>query len=201
MSSAEPSDSTPKQNEPVCHWLSELHDKLWGREDLRDLIFRTTEVTIAHYAELQSRLNEKFPHRNEDSYVATDVSSIKLEVLRNFVPPNTTTALPTRSQTRSMNCPELSIKLEELLPVKIQYLDLSPLNLTARFRAPLTILIRHEYKAVTDVLDAGEKNVNGSCFITGQRGIGEPRLPFSLVALQQMNQHRRQNGVPLRGPR
>jgi hypothetical protein len=68
-------------------WLLELHEKLWKQESLRSVLFRTAEVTRAHYSELQTRLHAAHPTRNSKTYqAAEDVSSVKLDILQNFVP-------------------------------------------------------------------------------------------------------------------
>ena len=58
-------------------WLLELHQKLWKQEQLRPSLFCTVDVTRAHYAELQKRLNAAHKTRNSKTYTATNVLSIK----------------------------------------------------------------------------------------------------------------------------
>jgi hypothetical protein len=49
-------------------WLRELHSKIWNRKDLIPQLFRTVEVTQAHYAALQKRLKDLHSDRDSPDY-------------------------------------------------------------------------------------------------------------------------------------
>jgi hypothetical protein len=63
-------------------WLVDVHNKLWGKRDLYDQIFRTAKLTKTDFIELQLRLHNHDPERNSESYIAKDVLAIKAEFLR-----------------------------------------------------------------------------------------------------------------------
>jgi hypothetical protein len=63
-------------------WLDELHDKLWGREDLFHQVFRAVDLTKDDFVELQSKLHHLNPSRNCKSYILTKVLETKMNFLR-----------------------------------------------------------------------------------------------------------------------
>jgi hypothetical protein len=70
------------------HWLEEIHSKIWSRDDLEWDLFRKVEVTQAHYAELQKRLNDQHSARDLSEYDGgqLNVRSVKLDFLRSITP-------------------------------------------------------------------------------------------------------------------
>ena len=62
-----------------------------------------------------------------------------------------------------------------LFPYLLSFLDLSSLNLEERLpsRLPLPLLLREEYKYVSDLIKAYPRDFGGSVIISGQPGIGE----------------------------
>lgn len=75
-------DSNLSSPESLPNWLVELHEKLWGRIDLLNEIFHFVNLTRTDFLELQLRLEAKNPSRSFPSYVATDVSAVKMGFLR-----------------------------------------------------------------------------------------------------------------------
>ena len=63
-------------------WLVEIHQKLWGRRELFDQIFRTANLTKTDFIELQDQLHSLNPSRTYKSYVATNVLAVKSDFLR-----------------------------------------------------------------------------------------------------------------------
>jgi hypothetical protein len=63
-------------------WLVEIHQKLWGRRDLFDQIFRTANLTKTDFIELQAQLHHRNSSRTYKSYVATNVLALKSDFLR-----------------------------------------------------------------------------------------------------------------------
>jgi hypothetical protein len=68
-------------------WLREPHSKIWYQKDRRPQLFRTVEVTQAHYAALQERPKERYPDRDSPDYYGNkpDVLSAKLDFLRSLI--------------------------------------------------------------------------------------------------------------------
>jgi hypothetical protein len=54
--------------QPLDAWLSELHSKIWGRDDIRLELFRKADITTAHYKKLQKHLTELQPGRTLQNY-------------------------------------------------------------------------------------------------------------------------------------
>ena len=69
-------------------WLEEIHSKIWSRNDLERDLFRKVEVTQAHYAELQKRLNSQHLARDLPKCDGgqLNVRSVKLDFLRSITP-------------------------------------------------------------------------------------------------------------------
>lgn len=63
-------------------WLVEIHNKLWGRHDLFNQIFRTANLTKTDFIELQLLLERNDPSRRSPSYEAQNVLGVKAEFLR-----------------------------------------------------------------------------------------------------------------------
>ena len=161
-------------------WLLELHQKLWKQEHLRPSLFRTVDVTRAHYAELQKRLNAAHKTRNSKTYTATNVLSIKLDVLHNFVPDAAGEDDPRVGDVDDVDTEDDSDpdELFEFLPATIRYLDITPLELQHHPRITFPLLLRDEYDVMSTVLHDIQvlEGISGSCLVTGQPGAGEPRL-------------------------
>ena len=143
-------------------WLHELHRCLWNKPQLEEEIFCTADLTVAHWVKLQEALSAKFLERYNDSYVAADVSQIKLSVLRlspasvssdvgsttanlpTFLPTTTSaaTADTIGGQNADDDCGEDDetpdathlefSEIERFLPTTIRYLDLSALDLSSK---------------------------------------------------------------------
>jgi hypothetical protein len=66
--------------------MSELHFKIWTREDQRSELFRETNIIVGHYVESQKLLTAL--HSSRDSGVARDnVQSVKFDMLSSFEHP------------------------------------------------------------------------------------------------------------------
>jgi hypothetical protein len=78
-----PSSSiTSNLSEGPPSWLVEIHQKLWGRRDLFDQIFRKANLTKSDFIELQAWLDGLNPSRSSESYISPDVLPTKLDFLR-----------------------------------------------------------------------------------------------------------------------
>ncbi|KIM44988.1 hypothetical protein M413DRAFT_25378 [Hebeloma cylindrosporum] len=162
-------------------WLPELHSKLWKQEQLRPILFRTVDITRAHYAELEKRLNEAHKTRNLETYMATNVISIKLDVLQNFIPAVADKVNSEVSDDGPDNlCPD---ELFEFLPAKIRYLDITPLELQHLPRISFPMLIREQYDVMSTILYDQQvlEGISGSCLITGQPGAGKTSYLYVLL--------------------
>jgi len=106
------------------------------------------EITVAHYDELQQRLDRLYPDRHTERYFAqagsAGVLSAKLEVLRNLKPPLMTPApelAPHADNDQAKNNEEDdNDDLRFLFLITIQYLDLPCLRIRR-----CAFLIRDEY--------------------------------------------------------
>jgi hypothetical protein len=74
--------NTSNLSEGPPDWLVEIHQKLWGRRDLFDQIFRTANLTKTDFIELQARLYNLNPSRSSESYITPDALPTKLDFLR-----------------------------------------------------------------------------------------------------------------------
>ena len=172
---------------PLDAWLSELHSKIWGRENLRLELFHEVDITVTHYEKFQKHLTELQPGRNLQNYDGVDVQSIKLDILRSFnpplpVPPGRNDDVVGMEQTEDGEDDDsLDDELRSLFPATIHYLDLSSLELSnPPLRLPLPLLIRQEYNFISKVLDDRPKNNKGSVIVSGQPGIGDLLSIFNL---------------------
>jgi hypothetical protein len=152
-------------------WLVEIHKKLWGKANLHDSLFRTVELTSTHYRELQARLDEKHPTRNSESYEAQDVLSIKLDLLLNFTPSSPPPVIDWDDEDAQYD--DMDIELQEILPEKIAFLDLSSLHLKNSVDISFPILIRQEYDIISTLINKGVNDVNSGCVLTGQSSVGK----------------------------
>ena len=177
-------DGTKRMRLDKDAWLLELHTKIWDRKDLWQELYHTVEITAAHYDELQARLDKLYPKRHTPEYLAgtEGVLSTKLELLRNFKSPLVT---PAQEHAAHVDNEQAEYSEEEennggddprsLFPVTLEYLDLSCLelkNMTSRM--PLAVLIRKEYKILSELV-----NRHGSSIISGQPGTGRILVFFS----------------------
>jgi hypothetical protein len=89
--------NTSNLSEGPPDWLVEIHQKLWGRRDLFDQIFRTANLTKTDFIELQARLYNLNPSRSSESYITPDALPTKLDFLhsRSFVDVATATHFTT----------------------------------------------------------------------------------------------------------
>jgi hypothetical protein len=69
-------------------WLIEIHQKLWGRKDLSDQIFRSVQLTKTDFIELQLQIENCNSSHSSGSYVAADVLAVKSDLLRSREPIN-----------------------------------------------------------------------------------------------------------------
>ena len=188
----------------IFSWLEAVHSKIWGRNGLEPELFRTAEVTQAHYDELQRRLKEQHPDRDSPKYDGRkhDVRSVKLDVLRSTLPANSP-RYPDNNEDRvddDDDAPEASdddeygMDVDEpeasndggsttdtIFPFTLRFLDLSPLGLKARIshRLPLPLLLRQEYGHVSGLIEDEPVNGHGSVIISGQPGTGEVLVSLS----------------------
>lgn len=70
----------------VPEWLTQMHQSLWNKPDLRSQVFRTTTVTYPQFMELEKRLNENNPSRQTPEYQCRDTLQIKLNILNEIFP-------------------------------------------------------------------------------------------------------------------
>ena len=149
-------------------WLKEIHSKLWNRDDLRPELFRTVEVTQAHYTALQDRLKKLHSDRDSPGYngIKSDVLRVKLDFLRSFTPIS-----PVPEASDKDDDPEIG----SLFPYTLKFLDLSTLKLkeSAGQRFPLPLLLRQEYEDISELIKTLPQNSGGSVIVSGQPGIGE----------------------------
>lgn len=176
-------------------WLYDFHKYLWNQPQLEQEIFRTADLTLAHWIKLQEDLNAELPTRHSDAYVAVqDVSAIKLRILHSSPPDLLDGSLPATTagavitgeigvQSReddfddsdeTLDGTNLELwDIERFFPTRIKYLDLSAIPYLSRpDRCPCPLLIRDEYETMEKILNAGLKGRQGSVFLTGQPGIG-----------------------------
>ena len=146
---------------------------------------------MAHYNELQERLDKLCPNRHTQGYIAASKSvlSTKLDVLRNFQPPLAAPApeLPAQADNEQAENNEEEEnndddKLHSIFPVTITYLDISCLQLEdMTLRMPPVFLIRDEYRILDDIVD----RLQGSGIISGQPGTGNILVFFLMLDLTQ----------------
>jgi hypothetical protein len=166
-------------------WLKELHEKIWNQKGRRPEIFRKVKVTQADYAALQKQLDSD---RDSPDYNGTesDVSSVKLNFLLSLAPAEASSQQhPDDSDDRvdddddddddSDASNEDDVVLKSLFPYILDFLDLSTLGLkeTVPTRFPLPLLIREEYKEISQLIKDEPQNSGGSVVVSGQPGIGE----------------------------
>jgi hypothetical protein len=161
-------------------WLEELHLKIWNRKDRRPQLFRTVEVTQAHYTALQERLKELHSDRDSPDYDGSkpDVLNVKLDFLRSLPPADDRIEDDYDSEaSNEVDGPEASNEVdpESLFPSIFSFLDLSTLELKEvvpkRFPSPL--LLRREYKVISELIKEKPQNDGGSVIVSGQPGMGE----------------------------
>jgi hypothetical protein len=171
-------------------WLEEVHSKIWNRKDLRPQLFRKVEVTHAHYATLQKHLKELHSDRDSPDYDGNklDVLSVKLDFLRSLTPAE---ALQPRhpddyddrvdDDNDSESSNEDDPEIKSLFPFILSFLDLSPLELKGFMsnRLPLPLLLRQEYKDISELIKRESQSSAGSVIVSGQPGTGESLVPLS----------------------
>jgi hypothetical protein len=155
----------PKRSRTVdgAAWLIELHSKIWGQEDQRQELFKTVEITAAHYEELEKRLTELYPDRHSDTYEAEEVLSIKLEVLRSFKAPSIAApATHPDSHEAEGKSNDIDDELCSLFPFTVEFWDLSSLKLkNYPAQMPQPLLVRQEYKFLSKRLGHGSVILSG----------------------------------------
>ena len=185
-------------------WLEEVHSKIWGRNDLEPELFRTVEVTRAHYDELQRRLKEQHPDRDTPTYDGRkhDVRSVKLDELRLVFPAANSPRHPDDNEDRvddddvpeasdddesgmDVDEPEASndggSTADTIFPFTLCFLDLSTLGLRARVshRLPSPLFLREEYNHISRLIEDEPVNSHGSVIVSGQPGTGEDLVSLS----------------------
>jgi hypothetical protein len=165
--------------------VKELHEKIWNQKGRRPENFRKVKVTQADYVALQKQLDSD---RDSPDYNGTesDVSSVKLNFLLSLAPAEASSQQhPDDSDDRvdddddddddSDASNEDDVVLKSLFPYILDFLDLSTLGLkeTVPTRFPLPLLIREEYKEISQLIKDELQNSGGSVVVSGQPGIGE----------------------------
>ena len=162
-------------------WLKELHEKIWNQKGRRPEIFRKVKVTQADYVALQKQLDSD---RDSPDYNGTesDVSSVKLNFLLSLAPAEASSQQhPDDSNDRVDDdddddaSNEDDVVLKSLFPYILDFLDLSTLGLKEAVptRFPLPLLLREEYKEISQLIKDEPQNSGGSVLVSGQPGIGE----------------------------
>ncbi|KAI0277011.1 hypothetical protein BGY98DRAFT_982636 [Russula aff. rugulosa BPL654] len=162
-------------------WLKELHEKIWNQKGRRPEIFRKVKVTQADYVAPQKQLDSD---RDSPDYNGTesDVSSIKLNFLLSLAPAEASSQQhPDDSDDRvdndddASNDSEDDVVLKSLFPYILDFLDLSTLGLKEAVptRFPLPLLLRKEYKEISQLIKDKPRNSGGSVLVSGQPGIGK----------------------------
>jgi hypothetical protein len=163
-------------------WLTELHSRIWSREDLKPTLFRQVEVTRAHYDTLQECLNRKYPDRNSKEYDGRshNVLSDKLDSLKRSTPAEPLSLQhpddDADSEANNKDDPEV----KSLFPFTLRYLDLSSLELKNESdRFPLPLLCRQEYDCISKLINKSPRSGHGSVIVSGQPGTGEVLVSLS----------------------
>ena len=160
-------------------WLAELHTEIWSCKELKRQLFRKVKVTQADYTALQERLNELHLDRDSPNYDGTsdDVLNAKLEFLRSlpqldYDDDEDLELSDNVGDSEASNDDDPGFK--SLFPFTIRFLDLSTLKLkaTVPHRLPLPLLVRQEYKYISELIKKEQKNAT-SMIVSGQPGIGE----------------------------
>jgi hypothetical protein len=166
--------------DPDSRWLEELHLNLWNKKYREEQIFRKVVVTKAHYDELEKRLKAQHPDRDLPGYDGEqhDVQSIKLGVLRSYIPQVT--------QHPNNNVDQVDHGLEpgsedvsdtdSLFPFTLDFLDLSTLDLKHMpQRLPDPLYIRNEYDDISNMIEDPSRPPTKyrSVILSGQPGTGE----------------------------
>ena len=163
-------------------WLQELHHKIWNRKDLEPELFREVTVTRTHYDELQNLLEDLHKDRDSPGYDGRrwNVRDVKLNFLRSIQrqaphPDGNDNQLDVGDDDDSGASNEDGAALRSLFPFLLKYLDLSSLELKENLpdRCPLPVLIRQEYKEITELIKRKPQNSGGSVIVSGQPGLGE----------------------------
>lgn len=155
---------SPKDDE----WLLELHEKLWKRQDLRSKVFHTVNLTYSDYENLEKCLSELYPDRQEKTYQAKmdGARSVKLDFLNSLPSIN--------ASNDNDDGDDIDDELHSLFPTTLEYLDLHSLGLKKLPpRMPSLLLIRQEYKVLSEMLDGLPTEAAHSTLITGQPGTGK----------------------------
>lgn len=178
-------------------WLKEVHQNIWNKERLRPTLFRKVEVTEADYTALQERLKKLHSDRDEPDYNGSkrDVLRVKLDFLHSFDQveasrPQHPDDDDNSSDSEASNEDEDSKArnevadsepssaddsvLKSLFPYILDFLDLSTLGLKVEVtdRLPLPLLIRQEYKDISDLIKKEPEGSGGSVIVSGQPGMG-----------------------------
>ena len=162
-------------------WLKELHRKIWNRKDLELELFREVAVTRTHYDELQNLLHDLPKDRDSPGYDGhqRDVQGVKLNFLLSII--RRQAPHPDSNDNRRVDdddsgeSDEGGAALQSLFPFHLKFLDLSSLELKEELpdRFPLPLLIRQEYKEITELIKRKPQNSGGSVIVSGQPGLGE----------------------------
>jgi hypothetical protein len=163
--------------------------------ELRPQIFREVSVTQAQCDELQRRLKLHTGGGSQD-YPIIDVLNVKLDLLRSF--PQAEASSPqllddndiqvdddsdtgTSSEDEDMDLDEDNRDLRSLFPSILRFLDLSSLELkeSVSDRLPLPLLLRQEYKHISELIEKRPRSSAGSVIVSGQPGTGEFLISLS----------------------
>jgi hypothetical protein len=162
-------------------WLEEVRSKVWNTKELEPELFRKVEVTQAHYAELQKRLNGQYSDRNLPEYEGKyhNVLSVKLDVLRLILPENEDTSEFGVDGPGPEARNEGGSGINSLFPFTLKFLDLTTLALkNVPPRLPSPLFLRQDYNDIS-VLIWDKPEDTQSVIISGQSGMGEVLVSLS----------------------
>ena len=178
---------SPKRPRLDSFWLSELHSKIWDREDLKPTLFRGVKVTRAYYDALQDSLNQKYPDRYTDDYDGSShtVLSDKLDILNGPTPAEADNhedrvGVDDDDDDGLDESNEDDSEINLSFPFTLRYLDLSTLGLKDKTdRFPLAFFVRQEYDYISKLISERPRNNDGSVIVSGQPGTGEVLVSLS----------------------
>ena len=180
-----PRDDYPSKRQHLADdanssWLKEVQSKIWKNERLVPELFRTVEVTKAHYTELQRRLKEQHPGRDLPEYDGREhnVGGVKLDFLRSIT--SSSPQLPdNEDRVDNGDGPEASneddFEINTYFPFTLRFLDLSTLNLKEQVsdRLPLPLFLRQDYDDISALVKKEPRSKQGSVVVSGQPGTGQ----------------------------
>ena len=161
--------------------MKEVRSKIWNEERLVPQLFRRVEVTLAHYTELQRRLNEQYSDRDSPEYDGRkhNVRDVKLDLLRSIPPSSPQHPDNNEDQAGHGDGPEANyeddLDIKSHFPFTFNFLDLSTLDLKEEVldRLPLPLFLRQDYDDISALIEKEPQGRKGSVIVTGQPGTGE----------------------------